>query len=49
MDWFLSRRYNRYQDPKVGRTGAFFWRYSDPAWSQEERLRVLEKLTSTLH
>lgn len=23
MDWFLSRRYNRYQDPKV-RTGAFF-------------------------
>ena len=25
MDWFLSRRYNRYQDPKVGRTGAFFF------------------------
>lgn len=24
MDWFLSRRYNRYQDPKVRRTGAFF-------------------------
>lgn len=48
MDWFLIRRYNRYQDPKVGRTGAFFG-YSDPALSQEEKLKVLERLTSTLH